>query len=469
MLEFNKIYEGDCLERLKELDDNSIDSIVTDPPYWYWFMWKDWDKAVVSVDVWKECLRCLKPWWFAFIMSAPRQDVLSKMIVNITDAWFKTDFSSIYWTYTSGFPKAFNLSKSVDKKLWKFDERKVISTYKSWIQDWNILNVKNNQSEKNTVNITTAVTEQAKKAEWLYWWFQPKPAVEVVIVAMKPLEKWLNYTEQYLKNGKGCTDIDWCRIPYVNWNNDVWNRNNNIWSQWISSEPYYRISSDIWRFPSNLISSDNKMESWIKTKSYKTSWSCKNNFTFSEQNNNEKKILTEDEIQKNKWLKNESNSTNKYFDLDLWFEERLKQLPENIQKTFPFMLESKPQQKEKNKGLENLESKKKYVAWNYSQSPVCIDCNKTLNWTNNHNNCSWKVYYKEMENSTTKNIHPTVKPIKLMSYLIVLWSRTGDTILDPFSWSGSTLIAAKINDRNYIWFDITKEYIDIAEARLKAF
>ncbi len=115
------ILQGDVFEKLTEIPDESIDQIVTDPPYGYSFMNKDWDKAVVKTDVWRECLRVLKPGSFAFVMSAPRQDVLSRMIVNLTDAGFVTNFTSIYWAYASGFPKAANISKLVDKK---YKERK---------------------------------------------------------------------------------------------------------------------------------------------------------------------------------------------------------------------------------------------------------------------------------------------------------------------------------------------------------
>src|SRR5260370_22889872 len=62
-------------------------------------MGKDWDKAVPCVDIWKECLRVLKPGAFAFIMSAPRQDVLSQMIIRLSEAGFRTDFTSLYWAY----------------------------------------------------------------------------------------------------------------------------------------------------------------------------------------------------------------------------------------------------------------------------------------------------------------------------------------------------------------------------------
>ncbi len=98
------------------LPDESIDCIVTDPPYGYSFMNKDWDKVVIPSETWKECLRVLKPGAFAFVMSAPRQDVLSRAICNLQDAGFETGFSSIVHTFASGFPKAANVSKLVDKR-----------------------------------------------------------------------------------------------------------------------------------------------------------------------------------------------------------------------------------------------------------------------------------------------------------------------------------------------------------------
>ena len=94
--------QGDCLEKLKEIDDNSIDLICTDPPYGYSFMNKDWDKAIVKTEVWKECLRVLKPGAFAFIMSAPRQDVLYRVNKNLEDAGFNIGFTSMYWAYAMG-------------------------------------------------------------------------------------------------------------------------------------------------------------------------------------------------------------------------------------------------------------------------------------------------------------------------------------------------------------------------------
>ena len=113
----NQILQGDSIEVLKTLEDNSIDTVITDPPYGYSFMGKDWDKAVPSVEIWQECLRVLKPGAFMCVMSAPRSDVLSRMIVNIEDAGFRVDFSPIAWSFASGFPKAMNIKKKLLKDI----------------------------------------------------------------------------------------------------------------------------------------------------------------------------------------------------------------------------------------------------------------------------------------------------------------------------------------------------------------
>ena len=168
----NRILHGDSLDLLKDLDDNSVDSIVTDPPYGYSFMGKDWDKALPSIDIWKESVRVLKPGGFAFIMSAPRSDVHSRMCLMLEEAGFRIDFTPIAWTYATGFPKAMNIGKAVDKR-----------------------------------------GENSEQLDGSYAGYQPKPAWENVIVCMKPLDQ-KGYLDQALNNGKGVTWLDDTRIPF---------------------------------------------------------------------------------------------------------------------------------------------------------------------------------------------------------------------------------------------------------------
>ena len=126
----------------------------------------------------------------------------------------------------------------------------------------------------------------------------------------------------------------------------------------------------------------------------------------------------------------DQGSFSRYFDLDAWFEKKLKQLPKEVQKVFPFLIVPKASKAEKNAGAEQLEF---------------IVKGKTRRG----------------------NIHPTVKAIQLGCYLITLGSRGGDTIIDPFCGSGSFLIAAKMMGRNYVGIDINENFCRIAEARLK--
>jgi DNA adenine methylase len=121
-----KLELGNCVKVLSTLDDASVDLLVTDPPYGISFMGKSWDQAVPSVEVWKQCLRVLKPGSFAFVMSLPRLDALSQMAIRLQEAGFRVDFTPIFWVYATGFPKAANISKAVDKRLGIFVEGELL-------------------------------------------------------------------------------------------------------------------------------------------------------------------------------------------------------------------------------------------------------------------------------------------------------------------------------------------------------
>jgi DNA modification methylase len=108
-----RLLNGDCLDKLKELENNSIDSIVTDPPYGLSFMGKKWDYDVPSVEIWQECLRVLKPGGHLLAFAGSR--TYHRMAVRIEDAGFDIR-DQIMWIYGSGFPKSHNISKQLDKR-----------------------------------------------------------------------------------------------------------------------------------------------------------------------------------------------------------------------------------------------------------------------------------------------------------------------------------------------------------------
>jgi site-specific DNA-methyltransferase (adenine-specific) len=128
--------------------------------------------------------------------------------------------------------------------------------------------------------------------------------------------------------------------------------------------------------------------------------------------------------------------------------------------TYPLIQTPKPAKKEKDFGLNNKEAQ----SIGHTPNDKCGKCNKNLLGQENIRcNCE----EPERVFATSKNNHPTVKPIKLMSYLITLFTRPGDFVLDPFGGSGTTGLACKLLDRNHIYIDFTQEYYDIAEERFQ--
>jgi len=455
---FSTLYLGDCLEELKNIEDNSIDSIVTDPPYGYSFMGKDWDKAVPSISIWKECLRVLKPGSFAFIMSSPRQDVLSRMIINLQDAGFRTDFTSIYWTYASGFPKATNISKIIDKRLGY--EREVIENRKV---TENMAKMSKNSPNKDgypkqprpkdnywtgEILDNKSVSEKAKEFDGSYSGFQPKPAVEIIIVCMKPLSE-KTFVEQALNNGHGITWLDDCRIPYENncrlnkggsYKGNRDGSNKKSFYQEGNGNIDYKYELPNGRFPANLLVSDDILNDGIDRKGVSGGGPKEYGGGGGFDNNLNRQPV------KNYY--NDSGSFSRYFDIDKWFETKIKELPISIQKVFPFLIESKASKSEKVKGLEF----EKY---------------KIGGGINGTEDMSLRTGSGNERNNLNKNNHPTVKPIKLMSYLITLGSRENDIILDPFMGSGSTGIAAKLLNRKFIGIEKEEEYIKTSKNRIE--
>lgn len=430
MLDTNKMHCGDCMDVMKDIDSDSVDCIVTDPPYGLSFMDKDWDKAVPSIAIWQECLRVLKPGAFAFVMCIPRQDCLARMICRLEDAEFNVAFSSIYWAYASGFPKAQNLSKAVDKRVGV--KREVIAIDKvaaakgnktkfnqcTAITPGNV-GVNTREFSAHTGEITKAVTDQAKVLDGAYGGFQPKPAVEIIIVAMKPLSE-RTYMDQAISNGHGCTWLDDCRIPYETEKDATFQDRPNCSNKRYSTTCFQegisiRVHNRKGRFPANVLCEDDVLDDGIERKS----GAVLTHYKRSGNSNLGKTFKIRDRTGEFADRKSNSGEYSRYFSLDAWFSERIKSLPKEAQKTFPWLIVPKVSKSEKNQGCEDI-----------------------------------------------SNGHPTCKPIRLMSWLITLASREGDIVLDPFCGSGTTLIAAKMLGRQYIGVDREEDYCEIARKRV---
>src|SRR5210317_1525703 len=122
-----RLLKGDCLKQLKKLDDNTIDSVVTDPPYEIGFMGKGWDDSGIAnnEELWKEVLRVLKPG--GHLLSFSHSRTYHRQAVAVEDAGFEIR-DQIMWIYGSGFPKSHNIGKSVDKL--QGNEREVVGSRK---------------------------------------------------------------------------------------------------------------------------------------------------------------------------------------------------------------------------------------------------------------------------------------------------------------------------------------------------
>ena len=433
----NKIIQGDALELLKKLPDNSIDLIVSDPPYNLsnpksnkkdkGFMGKEWD-VLPSVELLKESLRVLKDGAFAFWLMTPRQDSQAEFIMRLKQAGYVISFTPIYWVYATGFPKAMNISKAVDKKL--EIKRKVVGKEKV-----DIGMQSGTMHSNRPVNIierdkTIATSPQAKELDGSYAGFQPKPAVEVIIISMKPLSE-KTYVEQALKNKKGITWLDDCRIPYEK--EYTPQERGSLGSTSQEREYGYKnlvpIGSPEGRFPANLLVSDDVLND--------------GKITISQGGKTKRDTAFFGGSSFNMRGYGDSGSFSRYFDLDTWARK-------HKIKTFPFLIVPKASKSEKNKGLEN------FVPRERSSQNKIMGSNKSFKSSNGKD-----------RNTKFLNIHPTVKPIKIMSYLITLGSREGDIVLDPFVGSGTTAIASYNLNRRFIGFEMKEDYVKIAQARLE--
>jgi site-specific DNA-methyltransferase (adenine-specific) len=207
---------GDCLDRLRELPDCSIDACVTDPPYGLSFMGKAWDYDVPTVDVWREVLRVLKPGGHLLAFAGTRTQ--HRMAVAIEDAGFEIR-DMIAWVYGSGFPKSLDVSKAIDKAAGA--EREVIGPNPwnhvrnhnpdSWNGATRTQSGKYGSTGSGPSDITAPATPAAQ--QWSGWGTALKPALEPITVARKPFKGTV--AANVLEHGTGAINVDGCRVEHV--------------------------------------------------------------------------------------------------------------------------------------------------------------------------------------------------------------------------------------------------------------
>lgn len=413
------IINGDCLEELDKLDENSVDAIVTDPPYELNFMGKGWDNAGVSFnkETWQKCLRVLKPGGYLLAFGGTR--TYHRIACAVEDAGFEIR-DCVLWVYGSGFPKSMNIGLAVDKKLG--NESKVVGTGKSGSAQTHTRCMNSQTKEGKDVFGGEYDIKEAQN-EWKGWGSALKPSYEPIIVARKPFKGSL--VDNVLKYGVGGLNIDECRVgePYKYHIKESGFGDNFMDDNWKPSGKEYdkEVSG---RFPANTIltyDEDDYEEvcgGFPQSKGGSGKGFKKDDYGFGETATN----FGRGDFKPY----NDNGSASRYFYC------------------------AKASRRDRDEGLEEFE---KDTTDDGRNKP--IDNPFLRGKTMRH------------------NTHPTVKPTSLMQYLIRLVAPKGATILDPFMGSGSTGKAVayenKDRDANYKFIGIEKdaEYCKIAEARIK--
>jgi site-specific DNA-methyltransferase (adenine-specific) len=421
----NKIIQGDCLKKLKDLEDNSIDAVVTDPPYGLSFMGKKWDYDVPSVEIWQECLRVLKPGGYLLAFAGTRTQ--HRMAVRIEDAGFEIR-DMIAWVYGSGFPKSLNIGKAVDKL--QGNEREVVG--------------KRNLNQGISVRTPTTFNDDAWEgneeitkgtSEWEGWGTALKPALEPITVARKPLSE-KTVAENVLKWGTGGINIDGSRVGTEDSLAGGSGRVGGFAGKTGGGElSDYRVEGNTQgRFPANFChdGSDEVVELFPNTKSTASA----GHFRKGNVVGDGRTSVAAGQFGDGAWIEgskhNDSGSAARFFYC------------------------AKASKSERNRGCEGLEE---VVSGTKTNERTFSDDFREFGdgVSSGHKNLQ-----------PQKNNHPTVKPIALMEYLVRLVSKEDATVLDPFAGSGSTLIACKKLGRKYIGIEREEEYVKIAEARLNS-
>lgn len=199
------VYEGDNLAHLKSLADNSVDSVVTDPPYGLKFMGKSWDHDVPTVEFWTEVYRVLKPGGYVLSFGGTR--TYHRMTVAIEDAGFDI-VDQISWLYGQGFPKSRNISKDIDRILG--GKREVVGRVKmpGYKVNAALHGVQTVNVTEHDVLSDDPITEEAKRFQG--YGTALKPAQEPICVARKPHKG--SIAKNVLEHGVGALNIDACRV-----------------------------------------------------------------------------------------------------------------------------------------------------------------------------------------------------------------------------------------------------------------
>jgi DNA modification methylase len=436
------LYANDCLDVLKAMPDNSVGSIVTDPPYGLSFMNKHWDYSVPSVEIWAECLRVLKPGGFLLAFAGTRTQ--HRMAVNIEDAGFEIR-DLIMWVHGQGFPKSQDASKALDKAAGA--KRKVVGVSpndrpQSQVKGGRAFDraVDRGQTHE-TIKITEPSTDLAKK--YAGYGTALKPAVEPITVARKPLDG--NLAQNLRKWGVGALNIGECRVELNKYDLEEYIPNRVGYKDGISHKQKLTTTTGFigkttsgtenlvikqdGRWPANLIHDGSPEVVGLFPEaggSFGVRGKCKESLIYN------------------------AGLENRLVGQVVGYGDK--------GSAARFFYVAKASKSERNAGLEGHPDREKYTA--------------SAGEFNAHNCFSGKTgdaaRQAKHPDRPRKNHHPTVKPVNLMRYLVKLVTPPDQICLDPFMGSGTTGIACMREQRVFLGIERELDYARIAKARILA-
>ena len=431
-----KLINADCIEAMKVMPDNSVDSIVTYPPYELGFMGKSWDASGIAfnVEVWREALRVIKPGGHLIAFSGSR--TYHRMAVAIEDAGFEIR-DQIMWVYGSGFPKSHNIAKQLDKLAGVKGEIIGEKTGKGY----------SSQQEKNLahgfreykdglpyehadLNEYALASDEAK--QWDGWGTALKPAHEPMVLARKPLIGTV--ANNVLTFGTGGLNIDGSRVGYID-------ESINFDARQVTSQR----NEDAIQFGGIGANGTN-------VSMYKENGRWPANFIHD--GSDEVVALFPDVKGATSRTPTKPSNATSYV---LGGDSNTPIYDDGLNTSAArFFYCAKASKRDRNEGLEGFEVKEirgggGRVADGYDET------------TKDLKEAARK--YGAVK-SAKANTHPTVKPTTLMQYLVRLVTPPNGTVLDPFMGSGSTGKACAYEGFDFIGIEQSADYVAIAQARI---
>ena len=406
---------------MQTMPDNSVDAIITDPPYELGFMGKSWDSTGIAYDVtvWQECLRVLKPGGHLLAFGGSR--TYHRLACAIEDAGFQIR-DQIMWVYGSGFPKSLNISKAIDKAAGAEREETGLPNGMNSCLGGSACKCQTDGLKYSpTKHAAHSLPSTAEAKEWEGWGTALKPAHEPIVLARKRLEGTVAQT--VLIHGTGGINIDGCRVGMSDKDKE---QSLNNWKPngYELKESIYEFGTEIvateqntqGRFPANFIhdGSDEVLQLFPESKSQRS-------------NRGE----SQGGLYEGGWSgdtvrgHNDSGSAARFFYC------------------------AKASKKDRNEGLDGFE-----------EQPTAAMVKNLVDGQRLGGDGS------PIKTPIRANHHPTVKPTDLMRYLCRLVTPPNGTVLDPFTGSGSTGKAAVMEGFNFIGVEQSAEYIEIATARI---